>query len=218
MSKSRRRYRAILTKLVQLQGYPSGRTMQRIQVLGGFISGIVGSRSTHSREVAKHAGLGAKVDSREKRLSRWYQNENVCHELDYLPYIQEGLATLAGLALPIAIDGSEIGRGCMVLMVSLIYNNRAIPLMWTVFQRPKGPASAEEHIQLLECVRPLLPPESEIIFLGDGEFDRLSCKHTLQIFPSGSMFVVQPRIPRFTMTGHGLRLRHWLSVPIPVSS
>lgn len=171
MSNSRRRYRAILTKLVQLQGYPSGRTMQRIQVLGGFISGIVGSRSTHSREVAKHAGLGAKVDSREKRLSRWYQNENVCHELDYLPYIQEVLATLAGLALPIAIDGSEIGRGCMVLMVSLIYNNRAIPLMWTVFQRPKGHASAEEHIQLLECVRPLLPPESEIIFLGDGEFD-----------------------------------------------
>ena len=33
MSNSRRRYRAILTKLVQLQGYPSGRTMQRVQVL-----------------------------------------------------------------------------------------------------------------------------------------------------------------------------------------
>jgi hypothetical protein len=186
MSNSRRRYRAIVTKLVQLYGYPSGRMMQRIQVLAGFISGIVGSQSTHSREVAKHAGLGAKVDSREKRLSRWYHNEQVTYELDYLPYLQEMLAGLAGLALPLAIDGSEIGRGCMVLMVSLLYNQRAIPLAWTVFQRPKGHASAEEHIHLLEVVRRLLPATSEIIFLGDGEFDSVELQTYLQALPQWS--------------------------------
>lgn len=180
MSNSRRRYRAILTKLVQLQGYPSGRMMQRVQVLAGFISGIVGSQSTHSREAAKHSGLGAKVASREKRLSRWYQNDQVRHDLDYLPYLQEVLDALAGLALPLAIDGSEIGHGCMVLMVSLLYNNRAIPLIWTVFNRSKGHASAAEHIQLLELVRPLLPPASEIIFLGDGEFDSVELQTYLQ--------------------------------------
>jgi Transposase DDE domain len=184
MSNSRRRYRAILTKLVQLQGYPSGRTMQRVQVLAGFISGIVGSRSTHSREAAKHCGLGAKVDSRAKRLSRWYQNEEVTHELDYLPYLQEVLDGLAGLALPLAIDGSEIGRGCLVLMISLLYHHRAIPLVWTVFHRPKGHASAEEHIQLLEVVRSRLPPESEIIFLGDGEFDSIELQTHLQALPN----------------------------------
>jgi hypothetical protein len=184
MSNSRRRYRAIMTKLVQLHGYPTGRTMQRVQVLAGVISGIIGSQSTHSREVAKHSGLGAKVDSREKRLSRWYQNEAVQHELDYLPCLQEVLDAVAGLALAIAIDGSEIGRGCLVLMVSLIYNTRAIPLVWTVFQRPKGHASAEEHIHLLEAVRPLLPPASEIIFLGDGAFDSVELQSYLHSLPS----------------------------------
>jgi len=183
MSNSRRRYRAIVTKLVQLHGYPSGRTLQRVQVLAGFISGIVGSQSTHSREVAKHSGLGAKVDSREKRLGRWYQNEQVTHALDYLPYLEAVLDALAGLALPLAIDGSEIGHGCMVLMVSLLYNNRAIPLVWTVFKRPKGHASAAEHIQLLELVRPLLPPASEIIFLGDGEFDSVELQAYMQAIP-----------------------------------
>lgn len=183
MSNSRRRYRAILTKLVQLQGYPSGRMMQRVQVLAGFISGIVGSQSTHNREAAKHSGLGAKVDSREKRLSRWYQNDQVTHELDYLPYLQEVLDAFAGLALPLAIDGSAIGHGCMVLMVSLLYHNRAIPLVWTVFKRPKGHASAEEHIHLLELVRPLLPSASEIIFLGDGEFDSVELQTHLQAIP-----------------------------------
>ncbi|MBA2681943.1 MAG: transposase [Ktedonobacteraceae bacterium] len=186
MSNSRRRYRAIVTKLVQLHGYPSGRIMQRVQVLAGFISGIVGSQSTHCRAVAKHAGLGAKVDSREKRLSRWYQNEQVTYELDYLPYLQEVLAGLAGLTLPLAMDGSEIGRGCMVLMISLLYNNRAIPLAWTVFQRPKGHASAEEHIHLLEVVRPLLPAASEIIFLGDGEFDSVALQTYLHALPQWS--------------------------------
>lgn len=183
MSNSRRRYRAILTKLVQLQGYPSGRRLQRVQVLAGVISGIVGSQSTHSREVAKHSGLGAKVESREKRLSRWYQNEQVTHELDYLPYVQEVLDALAGLALVIAIDGSEIGRGCLVLMVSLIYNTRAIPLVWTVFQRPKGHASAAEHMQLLEVARSFLPSESAIIFLGDGEFDSVELQSYLHALP-----------------------------------
>ncbi len=47
MSNSRRRYRAILTKLTQLHGYPTGNAMQRLQVQAGFISGIVGSKSTH---------------------------------------------------------------------------------------------------------------------------------------------------------------------------
>ena len=50
MSNSRRRYRAIKTKLVQLQGCPTGRQRQRLQVLAGYISGIVGSRRTHSRK------------------------------------------------------------------------------------------------------------------------------------------------------------------------
>ena len=28
------------------------------------------------------------------------------------------------------IDGSEVGRNCVTLMVSLIYQRRAIPLLW----------------------------------------------------------------------------------------
>lgn len=183
MSNSRRRYRAIVTKLAQIYGYPTGRTLQRLQGQAAQISGIIGSGSTNGREVAKHSGLKAKVESRVKRLSRWYDNGKVCHELDYLPYVEELLEALAGYDLPIAIDGSEIGRGCMVLMVSLIYNNRAIPLAWTVFERPKGHASAEEHIALLEEVKQFLPAESTIIFLGDGEFDSVELQTYVDSLP-----------------------------------
>jgi hypothetical protein len=180
MSDSRRRYRAIKAGLLQL--YPqelTGRAMQRLNVLAMLISGIVGSGSTHLRQVAKKAPTGAKVESRIKQMSRWYQNESNSYELHYLPFIAQLLAHLSGLPLVLTIDGSEVGRGCMTLMVSLIYQKRAIPLVWSVIDRPKGHLSAQQHIALLNQLQPLLPADAEIILLGDGEFDSVELQSYL---------------------------------------
>ena len=146
MSDSRRTYRAIQTKLVQLRGYPSGRALQRTVVLAAFIAGIVRSKSTQGRKVAEQSGMRSKVESRVKQLERWYRNENVSYKLDYLPYVSHLLDGLSDVPLVLAIYGSEIGRGCMALMINLVYEKRSIPLVWVVFQRPKGHASADEHI------------------------------------------------------------------------
>jgi hypothetical protein len=40
--------------------------------------------------------------------------------------------------LVLAIDGSDIGRGCVTLMVSVIYQRRALPLVWVVVKGKKG--------------------------------------------------------------------------------
>jgi hypothetical protein len=180
VSDNRRRYRAIRTGLMQL--YPkrmTGRMAQRLDVLAMFISGIVGSGHTQGRQVAKKVPTGAKVESRIKQLSRWYQNEANRYELYYLPFIESLLAHLAGLPLVLSIDGSEVGRNCMTMMVSLIYQKRAIPLRWTVLGRPKGHLSAAEHIALLERFQALLPPETQVILLGDGEFDSVALQNYL---------------------------------------
>ena len=178
MSDSRRRYRAIKSGLLQL--YPqrlTGRMVQRMEVLALFISGIVGSGSTQLRQVAKKAPTSAKVESRIKQLSRWYQQEENSHAVYYLPFVEQLLAHLGEVTLVISMDGSEVGRGCMVLMVSLIYQKRAIPLLWTVVARPKGHLSAQEHIALLTELRNLLPAAHPVILLGDGEFDSLELQH-----------------------------------------
>jgi hypothetical protein len=180
MSDSRRTYRAIQAKLVQLQGFPSGRMRQRTVVLAAFIAGIVRSKSTQNRKAAEQSGLSSKVESRIKQLERWYKNENVSYELDYLPYISQLLEEFKDAALVLAIDGSTIGRGCMVLMINLIYEKRAIPLVWTVFQRPKGHASAQEHIELLTQVVQIFPKNQQIIFLGDGEFDSIELQQHIK--------------------------------------
>ncbi len=173
MSDNRRRYRAIKEGLMQL--YPTevtGRLRQRLQVLAMLVSGIVGSRSTHNREVAKKAASRAKVESRIKQVSRWYQNEHITYEMHYLPFVKPLVAHLASSGpLVISIDGSAVGRGCLTLMVSLVYQKRAIPLIWTVVDRSKGHLSAQEHIALLAQLQALLPADTQVILLGDGEFD-----------------------------------------------
>lgn len=172
MSNNLTRYRAIKTALHQVYPTPPlGRLAQSLDVLAMFINGIVASGSTHLRAVAKKTPTSAKVTSREKQLSRWYQNEHVGYEVHMLPFVQQLLAGLASQTLVLAIDGSEVGRNCVALMVSLIYQQRAIPLLWLVKQGKKGHFPANLHIDLLCELQNLLPAATSVILLGDGEFD-----------------------------------------------
>lgn len=181
MSDNLRRYRAIKHALVQLHpSEPSGRLVQSLSVLAMFINGIVASKSTHTRDVARKTPTGAKVTSREKQLSRWYQNKRVTYEQYMLPFVRELLAGLASQTLVLAIDGSEVGRNCVTLMVSLIYQKRAIPLLWVVRAGSKGHFPADIHIDLLTALQELLPVGASVVLLGDGEFDSIELQTFLQ--------------------------------------
>ena len=59
----------------------------------------------------------------------------------------------------------------MVLMVGVLYQRRALPIAWLVYKGKKGHTSAQRHIQVLEKVCPLLPEGSEVVLLGDAEYD-----------------------------------------------
>jgi len=181
MNDNLRRYRAIRQAIVQLYPTePTGRLIQSLQVMAMFINGIVASKRTHTRDVAKKTPTGAKVTSREKQLSRWYQNERVTYELYMLPFVQELLAGFHCQTLVLAIDGSEVGRNCVTLMVSLIYQKRAIPLLWVVRTGSKGHFPADIHIELLTELQKLLPAGGSVVLLGDGEFDSIELQTFLQ--------------------------------------
>ena len=89
----------------------------------------------------------------------------------YMPFARQILEAMRHMPLVLVMDGSQAGRGCMVLMVGVLYQKRALPIAWLVYKGKKGHASADRHIQTLEKVRPLLPPGSEVVLLGDAEYD-----------------------------------------------
>ena len=180
MSDNLRRYRAIRDALTQgYPGQPTGTVSRHLTTLAAFISGIVGSKSTQLPSVATKIPNGTKPESRVKRLTRWLDNARILEEVYFLPYAEILLMHLALETLVFVMDGSVVGRGCVALMLHVIYKGRALPLVWRVRQGPKGHFPEELHIALVNLIQACLPEGAQVVFLGDGEFDGTTLQKTL---------------------------------------
>ena len=184
MTDNRRRYHAVQKALKQLYPEePKGNLLRHLRTLAGLISGIVGSKSTNLPAIAGKIPDGTKRESRVKRFSRWVKNERISADVYFLPYADALLESLSAYCtLLLAVDGSEVGRKCMALMVSVIYKKRALPLAWIVVKGKKGHLSEETHVQLMEQVQAIIPEGADVIVVGDGEFDGITLQATLDSF------------------------------------
>ena len=157
-----------------LQTLKSNLKMHRqghVTTLAMMITGIVMSRKGQLAVMSGEVPVAAKEKSIEMRMRRWVKHEKIDVEVTYLPFARQILAALASAPLVLAMDGSTVGRGCMVLMVGVIYRKRALPLAWVVYKGKKGHAPAKLHVQVLQKVEPLIPKGAEVVLLGDGEYD-----------------------------------------------
>ena len=106
-----------------------------------------------------------------KRFSRWLKNKEVSHEIYFLPFVQQVLSALAGGTMVLLIDGTVVGRGCMALIIAVVYKQRALPIAWLVEKKKKGHFSEAQHVKLIQSVREMIPEGPQVVLLGDGEFD-----------------------------------------------
>src|SRR5260370_35398433 len=134
MSDSRRVYRAIRQAVKQLYPTePQGNIARHLNPLAGMVTGIVLGKSCQLPKLAEKAPDDSLAESRGKRFSRWLQNETVTPECYFLPFIQALLTSLAqSRPLVFIMDGSEVGHGCLALVISVVYSHRALPLAWVV--------------------------------------------------------------------------------------
>jgi hypothetical protein len=123
------------------------------------------------------------VESQIMRFRRWLKNESIEAEVYFLPFVEHVIASLCHETLTLVIDGSVVGQGCVCLMVvSVIYKKRALPLMWVVRKGKKGHFQESMHIELIQAVHELIPAGSDVVCLGDGEFDGTQWLETLNQF------------------------------------
>src|SRR5438067_7257506 len=183
MSDNLRRYRAIRDALTQgYPGQPTGTVARHLTTLAAMISGIVGSKSTQLPHIATKVPDGTQAESRVKRFARWVRNDKITAEGYFVPYAQMLLAQLAIQTLVLIMDGSVVGRGCVALMVHVVYKGRALPLAWLVRQGKKGHFPEALHITLLEQVQRRIPAGAQVVLLGDGEFDGTTLQQTVQAY------------------------------------
>jgi hypothetical protein len=181
MSDNVRRFLAVRTALTQYYPHTDSKRHQRhLTTLAAMVAGIVAAGSSHLPKMAQKAPDQTKTESRVKRFSRFIQNERVTYEAFFMPFARDLVGSLSiKQPLLVVFDGSALGRGCAVLMASVIYGKRALPLCWLVKKGNKGSFSAEDHLCLLEQVRALIPQQTDVIFLGDGEFDSIALQRGL---------------------------------------
>lgn len=142
----------------------------QVVTLAMMISGIVLSRNTQLSVMSSEIPTKTKEKSIEMRMRRWVKDD-MDVETVYMPLARQILEALSHLPLVLVMDGSQAGQGCMVLMLGVLYQKRALPIAWLVYKGRKGHASAERHIQALKKVYPILPEESQVVLLGDAEYD-----------------------------------------------
>jgi hypothetical protein len=112
------------------------------------------------------------------------RNKNIVVEVEFNPFAVLFLAALNQEQQVLLIDSSKIGGGCLGLMLSVYYKSRALPLLWVVYKGKKGHSTQETQLALFKTARELLPPDSQVIVLGDGEFDGSQLVQWWQAQPS----------------------------------
>jgi hypothetical protein len=184
MSDSRRQYRAIKKSVKQLYPEePQGNLARHLETLVFMVSGMIASKSCQLPKIASKVPGDVHPDSRAKQLSRWVNNAHITFDLYFLPFVQPLLERLAAVRpLVLIMDGSAVARGCVTLMVSVIYAHRAIPIGWLVMEGDKGHFPTETHLTLLREVKARVPATATVIFLGDGEFDSPELQAELEAY------------------------------------
>src|ERR671933_601160 len=139
MSDTYRRYRAIKQGLMQFfHPHPTGHRERHLNTLIALICGLCGSHHPHLSSIADHApSNGADQESVITRFRRWLKRDTTTVTGWFLPVAKALLANLAQQPLTLVMDGSVVGRGCLALMVSVVYHGRALPLVWLVVKGKK---------------------------------------------------------------------------------
>ncbi|HID45090.1 MAG TPA: hypothetical protein EYP34_04990, partial [Chromatiaceae bacterium] len=83
--------------------------------------------------------------------------------------------------LRLQVDRTLIQDRFNVLMVSVYYRKRAIPLVWMVLPH-KGNSRFMEQVEILSHVHDLLPVNAAVVLLGDREFGTADMIRTIRCY------------------------------------
>jgi len=175
-------YRTIKRSLAQvLHTRAASHAEQHLNTLTLLICGIMGAQHVQLDKLASHAPIRSrKNESLITRFRRWVKHKDITTDAVWLPFARALLKGLVQTPLTILLDGTTAGRGCMLLMASVVYRSRAIPLLWTVVKGKKGHLPEQVHCALIRRLQELIPADATVTLLGDGEFDGTELQTTMR--------------------------------------
>jgi hypothetical protein len=98
-----------------------------------FSYGIVQARQCQASQVAEALGEIGKADTVERRLQRWLANRGIGVTVCCQWWVRWVSHQFEGKRLILLVDETKLGDRIGVMLVSLAFEQRAIPLMWRCY-------------------------------------------------------------------------------------
>jgi len=146
---------------------PGQRKTQRDK-LALLVATMLDARSANLMVLAASLPRPAdRADMRYQWIARFIDNDLVVCDEVMQPFAREVLArAAAGGRVTLIMDQTKASDRHQILMLSLRFGERALPLAWRV-EATQGAIGFAVQKQLLEAVAPWLPPQAEICLMAD---------------------------------------------------
>jgi hypothetical protein len=162
-------YHTLIRKISVLR---PGQRITQIRNFALLVYGIYQSRSVYLSRIAGKIPGKAKLQSVVRRLDRFLDNPAIRVREWYKPiaveWLTEQYAKIGEIHL--IMDGTKVGFGHQLLMVSMAYRKRSIPITWTWVKHVRGHSTGDKQIALLSYAKTLIPRGAAVFLVGDTEF------------------------------------------------
>src|SRR5262245_3666472 len=133
------------------------------------VVGITQSVSAQLGQIARAMPLDTTQYAKEQRLRRFLDNERITQAEHYQPLVRTALTGLKGQKVQLLIDRVLLRDRHNLLVVSIGFRRRSIPLVWKAFSH-RGKSNLADQQDLIKQALALLPARVRVSVHGDSEF------------------------------------------------
>lgn len=157
--------------LQQLRQWLPAERITRLRNMALLMLGLQLSGAIHLPMIVRKWPIVGKIPSLTNRLRRFLNNKDVSVRDWYHPLAKQLVAAFAGREVRLIIDCTKVGFNHRLLMISIAYKKRTLPLVWSVHKGRKGHVGVGAQLQLFKYVYTLLPRGSKVWVMGDAGFE-----------------------------------------------
>lgn len=137
--------------------------------LARWITGILQAESCTLSAVARAVSGGRQVESQERRIQRWLANDGIEMTEAMRAWVGWVGQQWGQAAMLLVVDETRLSDQVAVMMVSVYYQQSAIPLLWRAYRPDAYPEDGQVALltALLAQLRAALPAHLPLLLLAD---------------------------------------------------
>jgi hypothetical protein len=144
-----------------------------LKAIAALSYGILAAKEVQLPKIALHIPWESSLTNLVQRLERLLKNPRFHEHQLWAPLAKDLLAQAKRDTIRLVMDRTDINDRHWLLVVSLVFKGRTIPLAWSILE-DEGASSYGEQEALLERVLDWIPEGSQVVLLADREFDSIA--------------------------------------------